>query len=152
MKAWGGGVVGGGERQEEEVEILKGRWRRRRDERGGKFQQLMKEWKMLEMLEVGHRVGVAQWGDQGTNQLPAAADPPGSETNQKRLDHFPEFLTSNTNINKFMRLFAGFGFSKNNRPIEHALPPPRGEQQKCKARDHQEENCSCNVWHGFFLV
>lgn len=68
-------------------------------------------------------MGVAQRGDQGTNQLPAAADPPGSETNQKRLDHFPEFLTSNTNINKFMRLFSGFGFSKNNRPIEHAPPP-----------------------------
>lgn len=107
---------------------------------------------MLEMLEVGHRVGVAQWGDQGTNQLPAAADPPGSETNQKRLDLFPEFLTSNTNVNKFMGLFSGFGFSKNNRPIEHTPPPPRGEQQKCRARDHQEENCSCNVWHGFFLV
>lgn len=41
----------------------------------------MKERMTLERLEVGHRVGVAQRGDQGTNQLPAAAAPPGqSET------------------------------------------------------------------------
>lgn len=59
------------------------------------LQWLMKEKMMLEMLEVGHRVGVALCGDQGTNQLAARATPPGSEANQKqRLDHYPDFLTS----------------------------------------------------------